>query len=156
MSTVPSPRRIAVALLAALLLTACADADGSLSTTVERDAMAAQALWTRQRPAHYRYESTVICFCPAEYTQPIVAEVRNGAVVDARYPDGRVYPFSTPPRLPIDSLFVQILQPGGWVARVEATFDARYGYPKQFSVTSRPNLADGGYSVTITRFEPLP
>lgn len=156
MSTKLPSMAISIALLAGLILTACRGAEGPLSITDLRDITVARAKWTQMRPAHYRYESTVSCFCPFEYAQAIVAEVRNGVVVDTRYPDGRPYSYPTMPRLPIDSLFVQLLEPGENVERVEATFDDRYGYPKQFSITLKPEIADGFYGVTITRFEPLP
>ena len=149
------PTRSALIALAALQLTACGGADGPLSPSDEVEVLVAQARWAQQRPAHYRYESTVGCFCPPEFTQAIVAEVRNGVVVATRYANGQPTPFPSA-RLPIDSLFAQILKPGDHVERVEATFDARYGYPRQFRYVPKPTIADGEYSVTITRFEPLP
>lgn len=48
-----------------------------------------------------------------------------------------------------------MLNPGQYVERVEASFDARYGCPLQFRFIPKPTIADGYYGVTITHFEPL-
>jgi hypothetical protein len=147
-------------LLAAVLASALAcrnDGPTSpLSPKETREVVAAMSRWAANAPAHYRYASTVSCFCPAIYSTLIVTEVRNGAVIASYYPNGSLYPYPTPPRPPIDSLFVQILGAGEWVARVEVTFDRTYGYPRSIDMISKPNIADGVYGMTITSFEPLP
>lgn len=147
-------RRFASALL--LLLTAC-HAEGALSPVDVTAWAAAKARWRAAGVTHYRYESSVSCFCAPDYARPITVEYRNGVLLDARYSDGTPVPFGYTGRPPIDSLFSEIVQqPADFVDRIDVTYDAQYGYPRTISVTSKSTVADGGYSRTVHRFEVLP
>lgn len=118
----------------------------------------ARARWQAAGISHYRYESGLSCFCPAEIAGPITVEYRDGILVDARYASGAPVPATlAQSRPPIDSLFAVILEQNDqWTDKVEVTYDARYGYPRVINVFAKPGIADGGSTRTITRFDPLP
>lgn len=145
-------------LLAALLLLAACRSDGPLGPVDVTAWAAAKARWQSASVSHYRYESTLGCFCPSEIVVPITVEYNRGALVDARYADGRAVPAGyASSRPPIDTLFQSILeQQGDYIERVEVSYDAQYGYPRVLNVIAKSTIADGGFSRTITRFEVLP
>lgn len=145
-------------LLATLLLLTACHADGPLGPLDVTAWAAAKARWQAAGVTHYRYESTMGCFCPGEVVVPITVEYRNGTLVEARYADGRtVLPSYAASRPPIDTLFQHILeQQSDFVERVEASYDPQYGYPRSLNVIAKSTIADGGFSRAITRFEVLP
>ncbi len=140
-----------------LLLVACRD-DGPLGPVDVTAWAAAKARWQAAGVTHYRYESTMGCFCPMELLAPITVEYNRGVLVDARFADGRAVPVGyAASRPPIDTLFQSILdQRGDFIERVEVTYDGQYGYPRILNAIAKPIIADGGFSRTITRFEALP
>lgn len=148
-------RRLLFAVLA-LAAVAC-HSDKMLSPVDFRAWSAAQAKWKAANVQHYRYESTVSCFCTPEYGQPITVEYLGDSLLDARYANGSKVPaLYAKSRPPIDTLFATIVIPASdWLERVDVTYDQTYGYPKMINFSSKPNIADGGSTRTITRFEVL-
>lgn len=148
-------RRLLIAVLA--LAAAACRSDGLVSPVDFQAWSSAKARWKAAGIQHYRYESTVSCFCTPEYGQPITVEYLGDLLVDARYANGsRVPDIYAKSRPPIDTLFATIVMPASdWLERVDVTYDKTLGYPKMINFSSKPNIADGGSTRTITKFEVL-
>ena len=143
----------AVVALAALVLAGCGNA-----TSPTQEARAARARWVRTRPVDYGYVLTRSCYCLDEVVRPVRIEVRgavvasrtyvaSGAAVDAKWAD--FFPS-------IDGLFVTLGNAGAQGQSVEATYDGQYGYPRTVAIDREHWAVDGGSSLAVTDFHPLP
>jgi hypothetical protein len=152
------PRRLIPVLLSLLIGAAGCGSDNPVEPLNLQSWTAARQKWQAARITHYRYTSTLSCFCPLEVVQPITAEYRNGQLVSASYADGRAVPPAFAASRPsIDSLFSEIIaNRGEYVDRVEASYDAQYGYPRVIQVIAKPIIADGESERRVTTFERLP
>lgn len=107
------------------------------STAVQRDLAAAKRLWTQTAPAAYEVTIRHDCFCPREVTRPARLTVRNGQVESRRYLDTGTdvdprYASSFPT---IDELFAIIENANArGVDRLDATYDAVYGFPVSIAI----------------------
>jgi hypothetical protein len=70
-----------ILLVFAIILTACSAA---ASTDFERN----QSKWEDAKPAHYRYNLFIGCFCPFMEDMPLTIEVKNGEVISTTKADG--------------------------------------------------------------------
>ena len=151
-----------MALSACAVLTAC-DSSGIAGPGGERRLVEARALWEARPFADYTYEIRTVCFCPPEVTQWARVEVRNDVVVDVdavdpqpQFPIGTIQYWQ-----PIDTLFADIeraISSGGLnsaYARVNATYDSRYGFPTSIEYVSKPNIADAGAAISVRNVLPL-
>ena len=117
----------------------------------------AQAKWAARPFADYSFEIRTFCFCPPEINRWTRVSVRNGAVVDAQ-------PVETDPAFPIetiqwwkpiDTLFVNLeramRQPDltGYLASIEVEYDPELGYPTLIEYRAKPNVADGGSTISV-------
>lgn len=145
-------------MVSAVLVTAACGSDNPLEPVNLRAWNAAKQKWQAARIAHYRYTSTLSCFCPLELVQSITVEYRNGQRIAATYADGRPVPDAfAASRPPVDSLFAEIVAPrGDYVERVDASYDPQYGYPRVITVVTKPIIADGESERRVTAFERLP
>ncbi len=146
-------------LLASLLvLLAC---DGGPFGPTDRVALArAEARWAQRGFADYAFETRGACFCPIEHSLWARVEVRGGQVTSVVVLEGpQVMP---PERLrewqTVEQLFAVIRSAGRdpSLARVEATYDDRLGYPLEVGFEIQPGIQDGGGAIFLRGAGPLP
>ena len=121
----------------------------------------AEARWNGRSFADYSFEIRTFCFCPAEINRWTRVTVRDGAVVDAQ-------PVETDPTIPItslslwhpvDSLFADLrramMERDSYLAAIIVEYDAQLGYPVSIEYRAKPNVADGGASISVRNVLPL-
>ena len=149
------PFRATGALFAPLFAAACiifvgpSDRDDDV-----RDLVAARARWTANGGGDYDLTARALCFCPYG-GQPVRVVVRGGRVVEALVvATGQPVPSSVAPIYrPIDQLFDVIEDAVQRRAhRIEATYDAHYGYPTHFLIDYVENAADEEFGYEIEAF----
>ncbi len=114
-----------------------------------------QSLWTTKRPTTYRFTFNWLCFCSQEYTAPVEIQVENNAIksiVDAgttnAVPMARWKDYKT-----IDGLFAFIQEAVGRNAdKIDATYDAQLGYPKNVEIDYVQNASDEEMSFRVTAY----
>jgi len=151
-----------MALSVSAMLTAC-DSSGIAGPGDIRRLADAKRLWESRSFTDYTYEIRTSCFCPPELNQWSRVEVRNGAVVDVDAVDpDPTFPITTISWWqPIDTLFADIeraISSGGFnsaYARVDVTYDSRYGFPTSIEYVSKPTVADAGASISVRNVVPL-
>ena len=142
-----------IALAATLLLSGCGSATDPTS-----ELRAARTRWQRTHPANYAYTLARSCECVPGTSGPARIEVRDdvvqsrtytydGAAVDPKFADA----FPT-----MDGLFAIIEEAAAHGQSVDATYDARYGYPRRIAIDREHWEVDGGANLTIRDFQPLP
>ena len=131
-----------IVLLAVLALTGCLN---SLDPWERNEFRLAERKWNAAGIDDYRYEMRTNCFCPPEYHEWAVVEVRNNQVVSARSSDGTpVSAFSLASRKTVDELFDAVRIDHEWVGDVSFDFDRDLGYPLLISIGAKKNVADAG------------
>ena len=103
-----------------------------------------QGRWERSSVANYVYTGAWNCFCPTDYTADAEVTVRSGVVVSVASADPTVPNIPKPERfVPVKALFA-VLQSAidEDVARIDVTYNERFGYPEQFFVDYHENIAD--------------
>ena len=141
-------------LVLALVLAAC-------SAVPQSELARNRDKWDAAGIGSYRMNLFIGCFCGFTEKMPLTVEVRSGEVVSMTYDDGTPVGddmnreffdrFAT-----IDRLFDD-MQSGqtSKADKVEATYDAAYGFPSQVNVDAIQNAVDDEYSVQISNFEAL-
>jgi hypothetical protein len=131
-----------IVLLVVFALTGCLN---SLDPWESNEFRLAERKWNAADIDDYRYEMRTSCFCPPEYHEWAVVEVRNNQVVSAASLDGTpVSGFSLASRKTVDELFDAVRIDNEWVGDVSFDFDRDLGYPLLISIGAKKNVADAG------------
>lgn len=158
-SLTPGLQRTLVGILAGTLLlipSGCGSGGGTIGAV--DNVATARNLWTRKRPASYRYQLRLLVFGPPTVTEPVLVEVRNHIPVS-------ITPV-TPGRAIEEAAFVRYDTVEELLGVVEeaverpaeqlnATFDTRYGYPKEVNIDYSRQMADEEIRFHVTDFQPL-
>ena len=150
-----SVARLTSLLLGAVLL---AGARCQLSTDnddAESDVRRAQARWHRSGVQDYQIVVQYLCFCA--FTRPVRITVRFGNIVsrvDAE--TGQPVPAEGNHVRDVAGLFDLVLEAiDRDAARVDASYDATYGYPKMIDIDYLANAIDDELQIKTSEFQPL-
>lgn len=129
---------------------------GGTPTEVEQQ----RAIWQSSGVVNYRYTLQRTVYSGPLYTDPVVVEVRGGAVVSRTYANTGA-PVTVPDAASwwpaIDGLFDLIEDARNAGAAVaQATWDPTYGFPDWASIDPNAGLADDEHSFTATGLVVLP
>lgn len=121
----------------------------------------ARARWIRERPAAYRFQMHLHCFCFGMAAPRPTFEVEGDSVVRLLDMSGElpasshVLEFWTAHTIDrmFDQIAAEITDPGRSIG--ELTFDARWGYPVRFSTDGRHGLTDMWRTIGVLRFQAL-
>lgn len=144
----------AVLVLAMLLLGGCELITGPDQPARLEDA---RALWARVGPRDYSFEYTPNCFCVLG-GQRVLVIVDNDAVVSARHVGTNDAVDAALLRsIPTVPELFDIIQDAiaSRAYRVEATYDAHYGYPVHAGIDYDANAIDDEFGFTVTAFASL-
>ena len=117
-----------------------------------------QRRWAAAQPPHYRYIFEPVCFCPPEYTRPVIIEAAHNAAISIRYLDDgtAARPDIFDKYATIDKLFVllqdALKQPG---SRLRVTYDPQLGYPSKVAIDYLPNAVDDEFYFTVRNLEAI-
>ncbi len=113
----------------------------------------AMARWESTRPAGYRVEMRIICFCDPVLTHWNRVTVIGETITEVRdVESGAVVPADRWPSWPtIDGLFRRMADatPSDVYARIEAEYDSQLGYPRDVQFIEREGVADAGVSYQL-------
>lgn len=150
--------RLDVAVLAGIVLVTAAvacDHDGgprplALALALER--------WEQRGPADYRFDYQLSCFCHPAALRPLRVEVRARVVARATYTDtDQAVPEEALADVPtIDDLLgriVEAVEAGAYL--VDASYDDRFGYPRDVFIDRDVRLADDEVGLEVSDFVPL-
>lgn len=123
-----------------------------------------RARWVATRPASYRYETSVSCFCITRYMGPWRVTVRHDSVTSVVAVNGAAAGLSPPldtarrVRVEIDARFAdaEAALRDTAIERVEIEYDERYGYPTRVLIDRRETVMDDEYTLFVRDFEALP
>ena len=134
---------------AMLFLPGCSPS--ALTTDQTAALTAAEERWKRSAIRDYSFE--IHPFAPLSFGHDAAQiEVRGGVVKTVTQ-----LGFLEPPRATIDELFANIhnVSKSGRYAKIEATYDAKLGYPSRIVFTANKDIRDGNSIVEITAFKDL-
>jgi hypothetical protein len=137
---------------------ACYSPTGSETPPGERERLSQnQALWRAQGHRSYRFEYRHLCFCGSAVTDPVIIEVRGGAIASIHYAaTGEAVP---PERyqqyLTVDALFALARQALDEAASVAIGYDPTFGYPTRVDVDWRREIADDEGFHQASNLQPL-
>ena len=104
-----------------------------------------QDRWERSGITDYDYTGAWSCFCPQEYLAEVAVTVRGGVVTSVEFAGEE---FTVAPPLPerfvpVEELFA-LLQDAVTrnAARIEVSYDERYGYPTELFIDYDERMAD--------------
>ena len=104
-----------------------------------------QERWERSGITDYDYTGAWSCFCPQEYLADVAVTVRGGVVTSVEFAGEE---FTVAPPLPerfvpVEELFA-LLQDAVRrnAARIEVSYDERYGYPLELFIDYDERMAD--------------
>jgi hypothetical protein len=111
----------------------------------------AEDRWKRGAPRDYSFE--IHPFAPLSFGQNTGKIEVRGGIVKSVVRLGSL----DPPRTTVDELFASIRKAAtsGHYAKIEATYDARLGYPTRIVFTANQDIRDGNSIVKISGFEDL-
>jgi hypothetical protein len=141
--------RICVCCWAALFIPGCSRS--ALTTDQTAALTAAEERWKRSAIRDYSFE--LHPFAPLSFGHNAAKiEVRGGTVKSVT----RLGSLD-PPSPTIDELFASIhnASKSGRYAKIEATYDAKLGYPSRIVFTANKDIRDGNSIVEIAAFEDL-
>lgn len=128
-----------------------------VSTEADPSPNTARDRWTSNHPASYDFTMRRLCFCPAEFTNPVIVAVRNGVVESRRYESsGQPLPANYAQSFPtIDGLW-EIVDDAARrnAAKLDVTYDPVLGYPTRIDIDYDTRLADEEVTIVVTRFAP--
>ena len=131
-----------IALLPVLMLAACL---GPLDPGESEALRDAERKWEASGIRDYTFEMRTGCFCPPEFNEWAVVEVRDGVLVSARSLDGKqLTGFDLTSRMTVEQLFVIAKGRQDWIEDVDFAFDEELGYPRRIELISSRNVADAG------------
>lgn len=162
MTTVPTfalPALRRVAQLAALLaLSGCIVFVGPGDERENmRDLVAARARWNANGSSDYDMVARALCFCILGGQEVRVA-VRGGRVASLVVVSSgqMIDPAQYLQFAPVERLF-DVLEEAieGDAAKLDVTYDSRYGYPVRFQIDYSERIADEEYGHEVVSFTPL-
>jgi hypothetical protein len=119
----------------------------------------AQDRWSRRAFTDYTYEARILCYCPTEIVSRVRVEVRDDSIASVTdvATDQQVARTFWNAWNTVDDLFQRIRQAprSSGVVRVDATYDAGLGFPRDVDFVPDEGIADGGWSQTIFELAPL-
>jgi hypothetical protein len=147
-------KRIWISLvLLSLALSACSARGGSeLSRNREK--------WQAAGIGHYRFDLSVLCFCPFSQQMPLRVEVLDGQVVSMAYNDGT--PVTESDRATfsayatIDALFAYTGEALRNADEMHISYDPTYGFPSQVQIDFVKNAVDDELALRAENFQALP
>lgn len=107
--------------------------------------------WKNAKISHYSYEFRRMCFCPQEYTKPVIIHVKKGNITQARIKENnKLLPDSLKRnRQTISMLFAKIQDAINKKAHnVTVKYNKQYGYPMSINVDYNKMIADEELSIT--------
>ena len=140
-------KRAPAALLACgLLLSGCDPTQALIASPI--DLASARARWAAEGPDAYTMTQVRSCFCPEEYRGPYRVSVRGGTVTRVER-NGQTLPADR--ALTVEALFALIENANARPAeRIDATYDARLGYPTSVSIDYDARIADEEVAYTVS------
>lgn len=143
-----------LALTLVFVLSACAN----VATPFDRNL----AIWKEANVSNYRYQLSVVCFCPYMEDMPLTIEVQNGKMVSMTRPDGTQVDSSSPSYetyvsyATIDGLFLKLQSVlGGEAEEVTVSYDSVYGFPATIMIDYIKLAIDDELSLQVSKFEIL-
>ena len=104
-----------------------------------------QERWERSGITDYDYTGAWSCFCPQEYLADVAVTVRGGVVTSVEFAgeEFTVVPPLPERFVPVEELFA-LLQDAVTrnAARIEVSYDERYGYPRELFIDYDERMAD--------------
>ena len=104
-----------------------------------------QDRWERSGITDYDYTGAWSCFCPQEYLADVAVAVRGGVVTSVEFAgeEFTVVPPLPERFVPVEELFA-LLQDAvrRKAARIEVSYDERYGYPLELFIDYDERMAD--------------
>ncbi len=104
-----------------------------------------QDRWERSGITDYDYTGAWSCFCPQEYLADVAVTVRGGVVTSVEFAgeEFTVVPPLPERFVPVEELFA-LLQDAVTrnAARIEVSYDERYGYPAELFIDYDERMAD--------------
>lgn len=112
--------------------------------------------WAGRNIPNYRYALQIICFCPPEFRQAVVIEVRDNTMVsitsalDSTPVDSQGFEHTDT----IDKLFGIIQEAlDNEAYSIEAKYDPDFGYPRRIFIDYEERTADEEMGYEIINFE---
>ncbi len=134
-------------LLLLLLLSQCSENKIlKEKTTLETN----QLLWSSMKIENYRITQSMTCYCPRNFVEPNVIEVRNGKIVSV---NGEVNIQEYMPFKTMDDFFEFIdrkLGSNPFAAMIQ--YDKKYGFPRDFYFDMNEMMMDEEVGYTLTDF----
>jgi len=139
--------------LVSLVFSACSPLAGS-ELARNRDK------WRAAGIDHYRFDLSVLCFCPFSAQMPLSVEVMGGKVVSMAYNDGTPVPESERSAFSayatIDALFAYTEDAVRQADEIQITYDPIYGFPSQAQIDFVKNAVDDELALGVENFQALP
>lgn len=139
--------------LLAIAISACSPRAGS-ELARNRDK------WLAAGVTHYRFQMSVLCFCPFSQQMPLAIEVLDGRVVSMAYKDGTPVPESERANFSayatIDGLFASTEDALQRADQIDVKYDPVYGFPAQVQIDFIKNAVDDEMALSASGFEVLP
>ncbi len=117
--------------------------------------------WNDANIRHYRMQVGVSCFCPFAEVNPITVEVKDGQIVSMVGANGAEVLDTDPvyamlsQYANVDSLLVWLGDALATADKVEATYDATYGFPTSVAVDYITEATDDEIWIDVSNFEAL-
>jgi Family of unknown function (DUF6174) len=124
-----------------------------------RELARAHALWTDAGVEGYQLSLFRTCFCPREYQGPVSLTVVGDSVTAAVYEaTGEPVPADRMPVFPTVAGLFEVLAEAlaSRAERVEVTYDATLGYPRDLFIDVELSIADEEFGFTATLSRALP
>lgn len=138
-----------------LVLTACSAGGNELLRN--------QSKWQDAGVSHYRFDLTVVCFCPFVERMPLSVEVRDGEIVSMTDAGGEAVSTTDPmveyvlKYATIDRLFSELeSDPVREADGLTVTYDSAYGFPSEIDIDFIELAIDDELHISVSAFEPLP
>jgi uncharacterized protein DUF6174 len=116
-------------------------------------------LWEKQEISHYRYQLSILCFCPFAGQMPLTIEVSDGNAISVTTADGSEpgpNSLSYEQVDTIDKLFATLAKAEAEADDVQVTYDPTYGFPTTIAIDNIKDAIDDEISYEVTNFEALP
>lgn len=141
-------------LMFAVLLSAC-----SAAVSAESPYEQNLSLWQKQDISHYRYQLSILCFCPFAGQMPLTIEVSDGQAISITTADGSEpgpNSLSYEQVDTIDKLFATLAKAQAEADDVKVTYDPTHGFPTSIAIDNIKDATDDEISYEVTNFEVLP
>ena len=142
---------------AALVFTGCSITEPSGRSVDDADLSRARQRWASARLDDYEFDYRLSCFCAPEATEQVHIVVRGDEVSSVvRVRDGAPAAPRSGGWPTVDDLFAEVDRLRALDAdRIEVSYDATYGYPRQIAVDVYLMAADDESFQTASNLRPL-